>query len=312
MDILVQHMTATPPRASARTPAVPPELDEPLMRMMAKDPKDRPARVGEALEMLARAANIDVGMTSGITSKPSPSQQDLGAITMMTDSERAIATTLVADPLSSTPAPAKLVTPAPNASARPQPQVGQTFLGGAEVPHASGNRSRAPLIVATILGVVSIVGLVAFVVVTSGIGKKSAAIQQASATATAIVATSAPSQPQPSATATVAATREDVDFRVDGVPDGTTVSANGVDLGKTPASFKLKINAPAKITLSAKGYKPKDLTITPTDNVILPVTLEKAAAVGAVAPPAAAGGHNKPTPTSGSTIHSDLEGFDKK
>ncbi|MDQ6943767.1 MAG: serine/threonine protein kinase, partial [Candidatus Eremiobacteraeota bacterium] len=46
LDILVQHMSAAPPSASQRCPAVSSNFDGPLAQMMAKDPADRPATVG--------------------------------------------------------------------------------------------------------------------------------------------------------------------------------------------------------------------------------------------------------------------------
>lgn len=56
MDILVQHMTAPPPRMSAHCRELPPDLDSPVLHMLAKDPENRPASAGEAVEALVAEA----------------------------------------------------------------------------------------------------------------------------------------------------------------------------------------------------------------------------------------------------------------
>ena len=56
-------------------------------------------------------------------------------------------------------------------------------------------------------------------------------------------------------------------------------------------------SSPVKLTFVAKGYKAKDVSITPKDDQVLTIALDKVA--------------QKPSPR-GPVIHSDLEGFDKK
>ncbi len=58
MDILTQHTSADPTPMSLVCPALSPDLDAPVQQMLAKDPADRPASVGEALEALATAAGV--------------------------------------------------------------------------------------------------------------------------------------------------------------------------------------------------------------------------------------------------------------
>lgn len=57
MDVLCKHMQDAPPRASERA-AVGSAFDAPLAQLMAKEPSERPASIGEALAMLEAAAGL--------------------------------------------------------------------------------------------------------------------------------------------------------------------------------------------------------------------------------------------------------------
>jgi serine/threonine-protein kinase len=56
MDVLFKHTNEPPPRMSSVSPDLPPELDEPVLAMLAKRPKQRPASAGEAVAALIEAA----------------------------------------------------------------------------------------------------------------------------------------------------------------------------------------------------------------------------------------------------------------
>jgi len=56
MDVLMKHVSEPPPRMSQVCPDLPSALDEPLLRMLEKEPDKRPSTVIEALDALARAA----------------------------------------------------------------------------------------------------------------------------------------------------------------------------------------------------------------------------------------------------------------
>ena len=56
MGVLAAHLTATPPRASEDHHTLDPRVDAPILRMLAKNPEDRPATAGEAIADLKRAA----------------------------------------------------------------------------------------------------------------------------------------------------------------------------------------------------------------------------------------------------------------
>ena len=56
MDVLLQHMSSPPPPMSEQVPGLPPQLDAPVLHMLAKSPDGRPQSVGAAYEELAHAA----------------------------------------------------------------------------------------------------------------------------------------------------------------------------------------------------------------------------------------------------------------
>jgi serine/threonine-protein kinase len=59
LDVLLQHASEPPPPMSAVCPDVPAELDAPVLAMLAKRPRDRPASAGEAVAALRdRAAAL--------------------------------------------------------------------------------------------------------------------------------------------------------------------------------------------------------------------------------------------------------------
>ena len=61
--ILAAHLLEAPPRASASVPAVPAWLDELIVRMLAKNPEERPSSMAEVAETLATAGHEDAGLT---------------------------------------------------------------------------------------------------------------------------------------------------------------------------------------------------------------------------------------------------------
>lgn len=62
--VLLAHVLQDPPRMSALTPDLPAEFDEPVLRMLAKEPAARPNSAGEAIAALEKAAS-ESGVTLG-------------------------------------------------------------------------------------------------------------------------------------------------------------------------------------------------------------------------------------------------------
>jgi len=76
--VLMAHIIQAPPRMSEVCPELSPELDEPVLRMLAKKPEERPATASAALNELASAAErAGLSVPSGPPrlSRPSPSTE---------------------------------------------------------------------------------------------------------------------------------------------------------------------------------------------------------------------------------------------
>jgi serine/threonine protein kinase len=197
----------------------------------------------------------------------------------MTAAERAVAPTVMLAPSSPPQAPA------------------QTFLG-AETSIAPPKKSRAPLVAA-------VAALVAGAGIVIGIS-----LYRAPAPAPA-VEHAAPSENVPDHQKWV-----EVDLKIDGIPDGTRVTIDGSDRGTSGGPFRVHRNKPTDVELSASGYKPKKLTVTPGDNTVLAVAMDKepepAASAVPSAVPSASTVPAKPTlPTAAPKpqLHHDLEKF---
>jgi serine/threonine-protein kinase len=264
MDILLKHLNEEPPTVSAYAPGTPPEVDAAVKRMMAKEPAHRPASIGAALDELATAANMPV-------------------MPRVQSSRSALAETLPTDP----PPPVRIVTgddAAPSA---------QTFLG-AEADVVPPRRSR-----------LWILGVVAAVVALGGFGGVAMIIKAKApaAAASGIVQNTSISAPPPAASsapppAVTAEKPSVVEVRVEGAPAGAKVLADGKELGAAPGPFKMKPGVAVKLTITAKGYKPRDVEVVPERDLSVPVTLDKQAAA--------------PVGPKNPTINRDLEGFDNK
>jgi serine/threonine protein kinase len=277
MDILFKHMTNEPPKASERCAEVPPTVDAVLVRMMAKEKIERPASLGEALDQLVAAAQSG-GMVLDSARVPLPAgpRESIG-----------MGATLIAD---SRVPPA---TPSVPVRVAQDGMAAQTFLGSESDVHAPvREKSRVPIFVGLVAVVALVAGAGIFVSLKKTPATPSSGIVQSATIPTPAVASSpAKEEPKP-------AKNENVDVRVAGAPAGAIVSANGAELGVAPGPFVVKNGAETKLTISAKGYKSKDVTVTPTANVVVDVSLEKAPATT--------------VKKKGGGINPDLEGFDSK
>ncbi|HEX6277821.1 MAG TPA: serine/threonine-protein kinase, partial [Polyangiaceae bacterium] len=73
-SVLVAHIVQAPPRMSEREPALPPELDAPVLAMLEKAATGRPSSVGEAYRALEEAAKrAGVELSAGPLRLPRPS-----------------------------------------------------------------------------------------------------------------------------------------------------------------------------------------------------------------------------------------------
>lgn len=286
MDILLKHMTEECPRASEVCPGVPPQLDEPIRRMLAKEPSARPASVGEALESLVAAGNV-AGASTGAAPLSPPSN----AVVLGNGNARATAPTLEAVPA---PVNVRVVS---GGDASPN---GSTFLASEADVAPARSQARRGVIAALAAGVALLVGG-GLVLEALRRGEPGGTVATPSAPPSMAAAPSLPSASSPSATSVVtaasAAPIADVEIRIEGAPKDAKVVAGGRELGVAPGPFTVKAGEPVTFTVSAKGFKPRDVAATPTSSTTLQVVLEKqGAAVGKVGT----------TPT----LSKDLEGFE--
>ncbi len=287
MDVLLKHMTAEPPRASEVCAQVPPQIDEPLRRMLAKEPAERPRSVGEALESLVAAGNA-AGALAGAAPLPPPSAPNV----MGTFSSSSAITATVADGAVNSGQPGR-----PISVVTPTSPGGSTFLGAEADVAPRGSRPRLGLLALVAAGALLVGGVLVVAVARPGDG--------APKPTTGIV--SAPRAPASSAQSGVSVPlvpsnvpATAVELRIEGAPKDAKVTVGSRELGITPGPFTVTANEPLTLTVSAKGWKSRDVAVTPTASTTIQVALEKqAATAGKVGP-------------KGQTISSDLEGFDKK
>ena len=285
MDVLLKHMTQDPPFASVVCPEVPPQLDEPIRRMLAKEPSARPASVGEALDSLVTAGNA-AGALTGAAPLPPPSNPTLG--------DRAHSHTATGPTIESMPVP-RHVSVVTGGDASPN---GNTFLASeADVAPVRRSRARLGVAVVAVLGLV-VGAVVAFSVLrgpaTASAGRGIVGPATTRATAGSGVASSAPTAGTAATSATIIdAPIPDVELRIEGAPKDAVVKDGARELGIAPGPFKLKSGAPVTLTVSAKGFKPKDVQVTPTSSTTVRVALER---------------QGRAT-TTGQPINKDLEGF---
>jgi eukaryotic-like serine/threonine-protein kinase len=306
MDVLFKHMTNEPPKASERYPGLPPQVDAPLIKMMAKEPQDRPATVGEALDLLYRAAREAGALSDPSVALPRPegvsrdSQRNLGnSATIANDATVPFDNPPIVINHSSLGSGAEVNrTPVHASPASAGSGSGQTFLGTeASVAPPKGGAAR----------ILAVVG-VAILACAIGAGAITFAMKKPAHSATAVVqqpaatpsTPSAMPSPPPEAKETK---KEEVELRVDATPKDATVLVDGKEVGTAPGPFTVKNGTPIKVTVTAKGYKPRDVSISPTADMLVPITLDKAPVV--VGTP---GGQK----AGSSGLHSDLEGFDNK
>ncbi|HEY8038639.1 MAG TPA: serine/threonine-protein kinase [Polyangiaceae bacterium] len=251
MSILVKHMSAPPPRMSEHCPELPAELDAPVLSMLAKQASERPASAGAAIEALVEAAS-----RAGIT---------VAAVA----SAKAPALAVV---------PSSSGQPAPDSHAQTVASAdgaGRTFMPAErDVPH----RPRGRTLIVALVAVVGVAGGVAVVQLMRPRGDDAA--PRANATSAApptAVATSATASA--GVAPSVALVPAEVAVTVESNAPHSTVWLAGQRLGDAPGPLKLPRGA-ARVTLTVKadGYTPSTVDVSPTEDVVVAVTLARPAA----------------------------------
>jgi serine/threonine-protein kinase len=246
IEILVKQATATPPRMSEVCPGLAPELDGPVLHMLEKAPNMRPTSLAIAVDELAAAASL-------VTPRSLPSGRVVGSVTP----------DLTPDQIGELGGARTLA--GPGVQTLPTP-------GAAPPP----SRSRAVIALA-VVALLGLVGAAAAMLRPSSAATNEASPPRASASAVndrvptpSAVAVSASAAP-------VVAPSEEVDVSVQSAVKGE-VFLDGQRLGATPGPFRLKRgDAKLKLLVKAEGYKPAEVEVTPSANVVAQVTLVRLA-----------------------------------
>jgi serine/threonine-protein kinase len=264
MSVMMAQMSTPPPAMSSVCPELPSTLDAPVLRMLAKSPEDRPASVADGLEALALAAR-DAGFDVTVApvwrpgaGVPSGATPDFGAMTPEQLS-LAAAKTLEASVLT----PGSL--PAPMGS-----------------PASSRGKNRAPVIVGGVMLVSAVVGVGAYFawrstyqvdslpadslsVVTSVDDRVQPTVPSATVPATSIP--TVPSVPPP------------VRVLLQSVPKTVEVYLGTEPLTVTDGSVTLPHGmGSVELTFKASGYHDKVVSVVPSADSTVSVTLVRVAA----------------------------------
>jgi serine/threonine-protein kinase len=272
MDILFKQINEKAPRMSSVCPELPATLDAPVLQMLEKDPAARPVSLTAAVDALAKAAS-EAGYAVHVSSGRNNARVSGGP------------TPPGVGPARDTLARAALgeaKTIAHDAHVAHDEGAMKTVLA-AEAPPSAAPKKRTTLVaVAAAFGLLAAVGGVLALRLAPGPGQQVDSARPdlaASPTAAAALTTSArPADVVPVAPATPAPAAE-VEITVKSTPPGAEVFSGTEKLGVAPGPFKLKRgDASLKLTIKKAGWKPGDVTVTPTANAEVEVALEKAPA----------------------------------
>ncbi len=281
MDVLFKHVNLPPPRMSERCPEIPASLDEPVLRMLAKDPAGRPATVMEALDELSRAAN-DAGFNV-----PAPVR---GGIPPARVSDRGVVVT----PAGSTTGPTGIaITPSGGVAgtlAQAQTLVGSDpTLAGASADIAPRKGRRTLMIVGMVAGAVAIAAVGFELGRPSSTGPAEhrpqvgvTAVPVPTNTALVTPAGTPPPPPAvtPSGSSDVGPEAAEVEIQIEATPVPVDVYRGADKIGSSASPLKLKRGEKVKLTFRAPGYLPTDVEVSPTKSALLPVKLTKLPANG--------------------------------
>jgi eukaryotic-like serine/threonine-protein kinase len=269
MDVMMAQVGSTPPSASSVCPDIPAALDTPILRMLAKEAGARPATLGAAVDELvaaARSAGIDVPAVATRSSEKLPS---LGLPTNKT-SEESFAATMVQ--------PGVTIDP-------------QTTLPSEKDAKAGGK--KAGMIAAVVALGIAAIATAFFMNRTeasptdtpTNVTKSSAEVAPPVVSAAPTIAPmpSAAPGPAPSASAVVA---NNVLLRIQSTPTNVDVFLGERNLGSAPGPIELpRGTSEISLTFSAKGHQSKTVSVMPSQDILIPITLEKEKAAATPKPP---------------------------
>jgi len=304
--VLMAHLVQSAPRLSEVCPDLSPELDEPVLRMLDKNPARRPATAGAAVASLLEAAaragyDVPAGMPRLRRPPPSPRGED------GSDEESAQARDLERGEGEDARGGLAMGTTEPVADAATSDERSSSAVAGQR--GQTNERRRGWAIPAMVMAAL----VLAFFVGSrlGGVGaldgsKVEAPPSTVNSSAPPPVAPSA-AVPPPPASATPgevprvsgaaaptagAAVPATVALTVRGAPRGARIAVGGKRLGDAPGPVNLPFSeAPVTATITAAGYEPASVVVVPNRALEATVKLKKRSA----------------GPAPGAPIPSDLE-----
>jgi serine/threonine-protein kinase len=252
LELMVQHLHAPPPRVSQDAPGLSPLLDEPVLRMLEKDPGKRPGSLGEAVRDLAQAAKsagLPVEVPALVDARGSGARSGpLARGGAASSSVRSDAATLV--------------------------DTGSAGTLGAQSVATAPSRGRTRVALLTVAALVA--GGVAFRLSASRPPPVAAAVPPPAPVHVAPAAEPPPTAPSlaaPSA-APAAPAPSSVALTIASIPESLDVLQDGTKIGKAPGPIPLpRSTKPVSITFQADGYAPKTSTIVPSEDRAVSVIL---------------------------------------
>lgn len=254
MDLMLKHTNEPPPPASKVRPDLPPGMDRPLARMMAKEPSERPQSLSEAIEDLAEAARVaGFKVTVLPVSRPGGDPSSRLGAAMASDPKLAEAKTM----------------------------LGGSTLESAAVPPRSGKKWLGVVVAVAVVGgavgaVLALRGKAAPAAASTTEPARPAPTSEVVTAAPTIGATPAPPPSiEPSASATAVAEDAHVEITLE-LPNGVVgeVYRGKEKLGTTKDPLKLKKGGgKVKLTVKAGGFLPKEVEVSTDETHTEKVTL---------------------------------------
>jgi serine/threonine-protein kinase len=270
--VLVAHLMQSPSRASEACSEVAPALDEPILRMLEKDPNARPKSAGEALDALVRAAeSAGHVIPSGLPHLPAPpprAEAKPGEVEEFSPSAKTLLAASGQDMRAT------------------EPDVERQAL----VRSANSTPRRRGASFPFLVTILALGGAATYLASSAMKPAAPATTPSSSVPAQTVASLPLPVEAPPARTADQAPAAsaklpDSIELTVLGAPRGARVWFEGKSLGETSKPVPLPFAETAvELSVTAPGYEPANLTVTPNKAQDATVKLVKKRGSNNVAP----------------------------
>ncbi len=278
MNVMVMQMSHAPPSISSVAPGLPPELDDPVLQMLAKEADARPESVQAGLEALAQAAkNAGLAVEVATIKRGGMSTPGLLAQPDVTTGDKL---TPVEQALMGGAQTVQATLPDRLRSVTPSPATVPAATGYLLPPADATGASRKKAIVG-----VAVAGLVigAFAVVFTVRGGDDPGPETAPQPAASVVATpetttvATTSEPAETATASAEpAVPKVVKLTIQSEPKKVDVYRGKEKIGSAPGPIVVQRGTdPVKLTFKAPGYRSETRDVTPSADGFVSISLSR-------------------------------------